>query len=297
MNLETRNTIWRLILYSFACLTFFSPLILGYGSAMEANLHGSETALAIEDPLVSILILVAASILIPGLLDNLLDYWFFEKIDSYVLERSALISGLFISYAGQFLSTYAQYRTSTFIIFFVVNICTYYCLPLIVLYRINRFFSTIPVTIILSIFYCFTLIGIWGIALGTDRLTAIGSVLRYTSFTLVMLMIFLYFYYEVHCKRKKANLSLWEWTLRSDVPTQNAFIIVTSFMIVLVVSALPTFLDPQPGLNHLTDMFLRTYFVVMIVFLLMMTILPLRLVRRETEIVQADLQNKKQFVR
>lgn len=249
---------------------------------------------------------ITVSILLPSLLDNLLDYWSFDSIDSNTLERSMLLWWLFISYTGQYFSSYSQYHTSIYLSFYCVNLAIYYAIPLLILYRINPFFHIIPVGIILSTFYSFIMCALWGVVLSSNTLITVGLSLRYAAFAITVPFLLAFYYVEVYSKCKYLKVSFSQLMRssrgsRSPIYTQNSIVVTSAYFILMCAFILPSFFSIKPGINNQSLTYLRGYFFFVVVGILVVSVLVQRLIRRESDMAQAtalaDLQNKKQFVR
>ena len=277
-------------------LTLFVPLFLEMGGKSENHTDTYSSSSSSSTGL-SCLMLVAATIPVPILMDQAVEMFFGE----FSIQRLEIIIAL-ISIIASFLFEFFTLSSSLALLSIIsaVNFQLWLVLSmsLISLFRLHAFFSVYRILPLLIVTYIFVMSHILAAVFPGHALCTVSSVLK-------IIMIFLYggyvllFLAYIQNDFKRSKLSIWKWF--QSVPSSLKWTLLVLINIVLII--IPYLLYAIFGLFRHSDFIvfeenmLSAYLILSVVYILFFASIPIRIIQINLHSTAAELDLKKSFVR
>ena len=291
------SAILQLIAVFVLSVILFSPLFFGLGPQIQSSESSTAVSQSFRDAGISDLIAAAMGILLPVMLDNLLDL-IFLGVNASLVHRSFFLLMLFLSFLGEYVALRLNYLAIFFCCSYILQLWVLGCIALLEMHRVSRMFSWPTVIVILSVFYAYCITFVWFFTYGGSALFLTTRVLKYISFCLFFIVFLLYIGVEL-CTCWTSDIGFWEWytslqSKKRDGLTVSIGVFITLFIYLILALTLNS---TAAGFAGFSVSYLYGYLTLCIICSVFITVLPQRLMKIYALKMNADLELKKTFVR
>ena len=280
----------------FIGVTFYFPVVFGVDEAVETQIAKTTLSLSIRAPEIEYLTSIAASILLPLLLDTFLDLMS-VGLDSILLERGYFLVAIFFSFVGQAITNSTSIATTFYGCSFILQLWILCSTSLIILNRVSAMFSFWRVAVLLCLSYVYGICQICLLAYESNTAQVIGEIFKYISLSSILIINIMYLTCTVRDSRN-SKLPILKLINSMDGNTHTGVIASLGLVLsILIYALLAISFDSQNGILYISKKFLVMYLCLSIVLCLVLTIIPQRFLKAHAHRVLSELELKKTFVR
>lgn len=292
----SRETAFLLALSLLLGAACFFPLFLGVGEQAEARVKDSILSSSIRAPEVVYLTSISAAILLPLLVDTLLDSISYG-LNPALMERGYFLMTIFFSFVGQVVTNSSPIATTFYGCSFIFQLWILCSASLIILNRVSPMYTNVRVALILCFAYIYVIAQILTLTFGSTTTQVVADISKYLCISFILIINIAYFTYTVKIWRA-SKLSLIEWMNSMNGETHTGIVISFGLLSsVFTYAILAIIFNSRSGITFITSKFLASYLCLSIALNLAISILPQRFLKAHANKVSSELELKKTFVR
>ena len=278
-------------------ISLYFPLLSPTIPSVELSLQGSPLHVAIQSPGIVYLTLATMTIIVPVLLEFLLDNLLFG-FNRASIERSLLILSVFCTSLAQFIGLHTNVATALYGISIYGYLWLLFSIGFIVLNRISpKAFTTLRILTILCFTYIYFISESLFLMLEDQKLVILINVSKYLTVSSFIFLI-LYFFFMVISDFYSSKTPFRIWMKSVDNDTQLAILLSLTLLLAgaLIVCLSLAFVK-DVGIQNSPSSFIDGYLCISVITSLLLTAVPQRIERYQLSKVVSDLEIKKTFVR